>query len=71
MTDETERNIREILRGLALASDLVRRSGVNPATLRAVADSLEAADRGLDPFLTGVVRGFRIAAAAIEDGEEP
>jgi hypothetical protein len=65
MTDETERNIREILRGLALARDLA------PATLRAVADSLEAADRGLDPFLTGVARGYRIAAAAIEDGEEP
>jgi hypothetical protein len=67
MTGETERRIREILRGLALARDLARRSGANPATLRAAADSLEAADRGLDPFLTGVARGYRIVAAEIED----
>jgi hypothetical protein len=63
---ETAPPALETIRGLALARELVRRTGVrDPATLRRAADLVEV--RATSELERAVAAGFRVEAAALED----
>jgi hypothetical protein len=52
--------------GLEAVSDIVRRDGIrDPQLLRAIADTTDQST----PFDRGWVRGLRVIASAIQDGE--